>query len=154
MSGRLRNCDALVLDLRGGIGGASPEYAEFFVGRSPELIMTGPRQAKTTINPHWRKPVVLLVDWRTRSGNEVFAFSLQRAGIPLVGTPTPGEVIAARPFILSDGSFLLIATCAVKVDGEILEGNGVQPDVVIPHEIAYAAGNDPQLEAALEIAAR
>jgi carboxyl-terminal processing protease len=154
LSGQLRSCDALVLDLRGGIGGASPDYAEFFVGRSPELTLLGPRQAKRIVNPHWRKPVVLLVDGTTRSGNEVLAFSLQRAGIRLVDTRTPGEVTVARHFILSDASLLLVATCAVAVDGAILEGNGVQPDVVVPREIAYAAGNDPQLDAALKLATR
>lgn len=154
LSGQLRSCDALVLDLRGGIGGASPDYAEFFVGRSPELTLLGPRQTKRTVNPHWRKPVVLLVDGTTRSGNEVFAFSLQRAGIRIVGTRTPGEVTIARHFVLSDESLLLVATCAVAVDGAILEGNGVQPDVVIPHEIAYSGGKDPQLDAALKLATR
>lgn len=154
LSGKLRNCDALVLDLRGGIGGASPDYAEFFIGRSPELTLLGPRQAKRVVNPHWRKPVILLVDGTTRSGSEVFAFSLQRAGIPIVGTRTSGEVTIARAFILSDESLLLVATCAVAVDGVILEGNGVQADVVVPYDIAYAAGNDPQLDAALELAAR
>jgi len=118
------------------------------------LTLLGPRQAKRIVNPHWRKPVILLVDGTTRSGSEVFAFSLQRAGIPIVGTRTPGEVTVARPFILSDESLLLVATCAVAVDGVILEGNGVQADVVVPYEIAYAAGNDPQLDAALELAAR
>lgn len=153
LSGKLRNCDALVLDLRGGIGGASPDCAEFFVGRSPELTLLGPRQEKRVVNPHWRKPVVLIVDRTTRSGSEVLAFALQRAGIPVVGTETPGEVTAAKPFILSDASLLLVATSAVLVDGATLEGRGVQPDVAVQFDVAYAAGNDPQLDAALELAA-
>jgi carboxyl-terminal processing protease len=153
LSGKLRSCDSLVLDLRGGIGGASPEYAEFFVGRSPELTFLGARQAKRIINPHWRRPVVLLVDATTRSGSEVFAFALQRAGIPIVGARTPGEVAVAKPFILSDESLLLVATCAVAVDGAILEGHGVHPDIAVPYDVAYAGGNDPQLDAALDLAA-
>jgi carboxyl-terminal processing protease len=149
----LRSCDALVLDLRGGIGGASPDYAEFFVGRAPELALRAPQQAERIVNPRWRKPTVVLVDETTRSGNEVLAFALQRAGIPVVGARTPGEVAAARPFILSDRSLLLIAAYAVAVDGVVLEGVGVSPDVSIPHGVPYAAGSDPQFDAALDVAA-
>jgi carboxyl-terminal processing protease len=93
------------------------------------------------------------VDRTTRSGSEVLAFALQRAGIPVVGTQTPGEVTAAKPFILSDASLLLVATSAVLVDGATLEGSGIQPDVAVQFDVAYAAGNDPQLDAALELAA-
>jgi carboxyl-terminal processing protease len=38
----------------------------------------------------------------------------------------------------------------VRVEGERLEGQGVVPDVEVPFPLPYAAGRDPQLEAALE----
>lgn len=37
----------------------------------------------------WRRPVVIAIDEATRSGKEVFAWALQRAGVPLVGARTP-----------------------------------------------------------------
>nr|WP_252393712.1 S41 family peptidase [Candidatus Rhodoblastus alkanivorans] len=147
-------CDALVLDLRGGIGGASPEYAEFFVGRSPELTILGSHERRETINRHWRKPVVLITDETTRSGNEVLAFALQRAGVATVGARTAGEVTMGRPFLLSDGSLMIVAVASVTVDGVTLEGTGVEPDFPVPHDIAYAAGIDPPLDAALDEAVR
>ena len=148
------DCCALVLDLRGGIGGASPEYAEFFIGRSPELTIMGSHRQRAAINQHWRKPVVLVIDETTRSGNEVMAFALKRAGIATLGAQTAGDVTMGMPFLLSDGSLMIIAVAAVLVDGVRLEGVGVQPDVIIPHDLAYAAGADPRLESALDQAVK
>ncbi|WP_083846272.1 S41 family peptidase [Sinorhizobium sojae] len=70
---------------------------------------------------HQIKPVILLVDGTTRSGNEVLAFALQRYGATVVGNRTAGAVVAARPFLLSDQSLLLVATHRVEVDGTDLE---------------------------------
>jgi len=39
----------------------------------------------------------------------------------------------------------------LTVDGEVLEGRGVAPDVVVPFDVRYSDGEDPQLERALEI---
>jgi carboxyl-terminal processing protease len=38
----------------------------------------------------------------------------------------------------------------VEVDGKRLEGVGVAPDVTVPFDIRYAAGRDPQFDAAVE----
>ena len=148
------DCFALVLDLRGGIGGASSEYAEFFIGRSPELTITGSRAQCGAINQHWRKPVVLLIDETTRSGNEVMAFALKRAGVATVGGRTAGEVTMGMPFLMSDGSLMIVAVAAVMVDGIKLEGVGVEPDFIVPYDLAYAAGADSRLERALDQAVR
>jgi carboxyl-terminal processing protease len=151
VTGPLRECESLVLDLRRSVGGASPEYAEFFIGRSPVLEFQG-SDGPSIVNPHWRKPLVMVIDSSTRSGNEVLAFALQRCGIPLVGSRTAGAVTAARPFILSDGSLLLVAARRVTVDGVALEGRGVSPDVQIEAPSAFAQGADPPLVAAMEMA--
>jgi carboxyl-terminal processing protease len=151
---RLKDCDALILDLRYAIGGASPDHAEFFVGRSPELRLSRPGHGEELVNPRWRKPVVVLADDTTRSGNEVLVFAMQRAGIPVVGQHTAGEVAAARPFLLSDGSLLLIATRRITVDDVVLEGRGVAPDIAVDAPLPYAGGADPQFEAAIALADR
>ena len=149
----LGDCAALVLDLRGGVGGASPDYADFFVGRSPELRLKTPRIAgETVVNARWRKPVVVLTDGTTKSGSEVLAFAMKNAGIPLVGRRTAGEVVAGKPFLLSDGSLLLVAAKLVTIDGTVLEGIGVEPAVRVEHEIPYSCGDDPPLREAYRIA--
>jgi carboxyl-terminal processing protease len=149
---RLQDCVALVLDLRQGIGGASPEHAEFFVGRAPELKLSTPDFEPMLINPRWHGRLIVLADESTRSGNEVLVFALQRAGVPVVGGRTAGAVTMATPFILADGSLLLVATHFVEVDGQTLEGRGVVPDLVVDAPLAYAAGSDPALESALRLA--
>ncbi|MDK1376431.1 MULTISPECIES: S41 family peptidase [unclassified Sinorhizobium] len=147
----LADCKRLILDLRGGIAGSSPDFAEFFIGGSPELKLYPRSGAAVSINSHWRKPVILLVDATTRSGNEVLAFALQRHGATIVGTRTAGAVAAARPFLLTDRSILLIATHRVEVDGTDLEGVGVAPDIAVEPKLEYSAGEDPILETALAL---
>ncbi|MES0030407.1 S41 family peptidase [Mesorhizobium sp. M0040] len=148
---QLSDCQRLVLDLRDGVGGASPDFAEFFIGRSPELNLRARRGGVIRVNPHWRKPVVLLVDGTTRSGNEVLAFALQRNGAIVIGSRTAGAVAAARPFLLSDRSLLLVATHRVEVDGAVLEGEGIKPDIFVETPLDYAAGTDPVLQTGLTL---
>ncbi|SIT56161.1 conserved hypothetical protein [Mesorhizobium prunaredense] len=151
---QLSDCQRLVLDLRDGVGGASPDFAEFFFGRAPELSLHARSGAAVRVNPHWRKPVALLVDGTTRSGNEVLAFALQRNGAIVIGSRTAGAVAAARPFLLSDRSLLLVATHRVEVDGTVLEGKGVSPDIIVEARLDYAAGVDPVLQAGLALNGR
>ena len=147
--GRLKDVDGLVLDLRGGWGGAQPEYAELFVGGAPIMTFVGRDGREAFASFRWRRPVVVLVDEGTRSGKEVVTYGLQRQGVPVVGTRTAGALLAGRGFLLSDGSLLVLAVSDVRVDGERLEGRGVVPDVEVSFRLPYAAGHDPQLDAAL-----
>jgi carboxyl-terminal processing protease len=95
----------------------------------------------------------VLVDHGTRSGKEILAhaFKTSKRAV-LVGERTAGAVVGGRPYVLSDGSLLLIAVQDVQVDGVRLEGVGVEPDVEVKWDIRFAAGDDPQLKRALEIA--
>jgi carboxyl-terminal processing protease len=147
--GRLKDVDGLVLDLRGGWGGAQPEYAELFVGGAPIMTYAGRDGREAFASFRWRRPVVVLVDEGTRSGKEVVTYGLKRQGVRVVGTRTAGALLAGRAFLLSDGSLLVLAVSDVRVEGERLEGRGVIPDVEVPFRLPYAAGRDPQLEAAL-----
>ena len=65
--GRLKEVDGLVLDLRGGWGGAQPEYAELFVGGAPIMTFVGRDGRQAFASFRWRRPVVVLVDQGTRS---------------------------------------------------------------------------------------
>ena len=105
---------------------------------------------KHIANARWDRPIVGIVDEGSRSGMEILAHGLKRAGVPLVGTRTAGTVVAGRAFKLRDNSLLEVAVLDVHVDGTRLEGQGVPPDVEVPFDIRYAAGADPQLDRALE----
>jgi carboxyl-terminal processing protease len=147
--GRLKDVDGLVLDLRGGWGGAQPEYTELFVGGTPIMTYVGRDGRENFASFRWRRPVAVLVDEGTRSGKEVVTYGLKRQGVRVVGTRTAGALLAGRGFLLRDGSLRVLAVADVRVEGERLEGRGVMPDVVVPFRLPYAAGRDPQLEAAL-----
>ena len=152
--GELKDADALVLDVRGGWGGASPDYLGLFAKRGIEV--TGIRRdgSSFSFGSGWTKPVVLLVDEGTTSGKELLAYGFRALGIgPIVGERTAGAVLAGRFNVLSDGSLLYLAVNDVRVDGVRLEGRGVAPDVEVPFDPAYAAGTDPQLDKAVEVAA-
>jgi carboxyl-terminal processing protease len=94
--------------------------------------------------------VVAIIDGGSRSGTEILAYSLKKAGVPLVGAPTAGDVLAATGFLLPDNSLLELAVEDVNVDGQRLEKNPVQPDVSVPFDVRYANGHDPQFDAAMD----
>jgi carboxyl-terminal processing protease len=148
--GRLADVDGLVLDLRSRWGGAPADAAEIFLGGTPDMEMIESDGDTRFINTRWRKPVVAIIDEGTRSGMEIFANALKSKDIPLVGTPSAGDVVAGRGFLLPDDSLLELAVADVVIDGKRLEGNPVEPDVLVPFDIRYADGADPQLEAALD----
>jgi C-terminal processing protease CtpA/Prc len=148
--GRLADVDGLVLDLRSRWGGAPADAAEIFLGRTPDMEMIENDGDRRFVNTRWKKPVVAIIDEGTRSGMEIFANALKASGIPLVGTPTAGDVVAGRGFLLPDDSLLVLAVADVLVEGERLEGNPVGPDIAVPFDIRYADGADPQLDAALD----
>ena len=150
IAGPLAEADALVLDLRGRWGGAPADAADTFIGGAPDMKLVF-RDGKTEIgHARWRKPMVAIIDEGTRSGMEIFAYGLKAHGVTLVGTPTAGDVVAGRGYALPDDSLLIIAVADVFVDGARLEGAPVTPDVTVPFDIRYAAGRDPQREAAIE----
>lgn len=151
MGGKFKDADGLVLDLRGGWGGARPEYTDAFNPAHPHMQMRGRSGGWNDVGRVWDRPLVVLIDEGTRSGKELVADALQRAGVAtLVGTATAGAVLGGTTFPLSDGSLLMVAVADVRVDGQSLEGHPVEPDVLVERPIPYCNGADPQLEAGLE----
>jgi len=152
VTNELNQGEGLVLDLRDGWGGASPTYLNLFNQRVPHMEMIGRDGRVSSWDEQWKKPVVMLVNGGSRSGKEILAFAFQRYKIgPVIGSPTAGAVVGGRPYPLKRGGVLYLAVADVKVDGVRLEGNPVQPDVVVERTIPYCQGADPQLEKALEV---
>jgi C-terminal processing protease CtpA/Prc len=149
--GKLKDADGLVLDLRGRWGGGSSDAAELFVGDTPPFRLIPRKGEDVLANVRWRRPVVAIIDEGSRSGLEVFAYALKVNGIPLVGARTAGALLAGRAYLLPDDSLLEIAVSdAVIGENTRLEGNGVEPDLPVSFSLPYAAGHDPQRDAAIE----
>jgi carboxyl-terminal processing protease len=151
-TGKLKDADALIWDLRDGWGGAQAEYLDIFNPRGPDMKMTDRSGDSSIAAFKWRKPVALLINGGTRSGKEVLTYGFKKYGYgEVVGERTAGALLAGRGFLLSDGSFLMVAVNDVSIDGERLEGKGVEPSIEVPFDLRYAAGRDPQLDKAVEI---
>lgn len=136
--GECARCDALVLDLRGRGGNA--------MAVEPILAAAG----------RWSpRPVLALTDRHSRSAKDVIAFELKERGLAtLVGERTAGAVIPASFREVGDGMVLMLPTFTLGRYTEILEGNGVEPDVTVEAPMPDAPGADPILERGLEEALR
>ena len=152
LNGRLRDADALVLDLRDGPGGASPSYLWPFFAPSMTQAFVQRDQLPSIEQTAWSKPVCLLVNEGTRSGKEPLTYLFKKSGRgPVVGTKTAGAVMAGHITVLSDGSLLMVPTIGGTTDGLQLEGHGVAPTVEVPFSVEYTNGVDPQRIRAIDI---
>ena len=154
--------DGLILDLRVNGGGAytelydllslftSGEVGQFHRGRravDPLVVEADPIDNSQTI------PLVILVGRDTESFAEIFSGTLRDVGrTKLVGQPTAGNVEIIYPYDLEDGSRLWLAEDTFESrSGERWEGEGVQPDIVVPGNWEdFTESHDPQLDAALD----
>ena len=153
--GPLRDADALVWDLRGGWGGAQPQYLDLFNARAPTMQIKDRNGDTGFVDVKWRKPVAMLINEGTRSGKEVLAYGFKQYRLgELIGHRTEGAVLAATAFLIGDDGLLLLAVEDVLVDGQRLEGVGVTPTIEVPFDWRYAAGGDPQLDRAVQVLAR
>lgn len=153
--GELHNADAVLIDLRFGLGGADPSYLRLFDKQIPVLTSVAQDGSKKTYDPQWRKPVAYLVDRSSRSGKEILAYAARKYGHALVlGDTTAGAVLGGSLFSLSNGDRLYLAVMDVSVDGERLEGRGVVPDVWIPWDLKAQHGKDLRILRAMEILAK
>ncbi|MCR9202732.1 MAG: S41 family peptidase [Planctomycetaceae bacterium] len=148
--GQLSQCDAVIVDLRDGWGGADLNYLNLF--RPPIATVRGTsREGKSnSYTGVWERPVTLLTNSGSTSGKELFTFGFQKLNLgTVVGETTAGAVLAGRIFLLSNDDVLYLAVSSVKVDDRVLEGAGVKPDVPIARPLD--AAGDPQLEKAVEL---
>lgn len=165
---RLGDTDGLILDLRGGFGGAWYEYLDpFFADRTDFYSYTvSNRQGSETVQPEphttvspYTAPMVVLINEGVRSGKEALAFQFKKSGrAPLIGTTTRGAFSAGRGIFTAEQNPLLLylSVAELRLDGQRIEGVGVAPDVTVDYPIAAARPEeaDPQFAAALALLAK
>jgi hypothetical protein len=101
--------------------------------------------------------MAVLVNGATSSAAEVVAAALQGYGrAVVVGEPTPGAAAGWRVFSLPDGAALQVTVAQDRIGGwDSASHAGVVPDVPADDTRTaadYAAGRDPQLDAAVAAA--
>ena len=154
--------DGLIVDMRGKIGGTGSNagrYLDILDARGPFVRSRNkPKDSAPGIlvdPPSRRGRTAVLIDHHTRSTAELFAhaYKRERQG-PLIGTRTAGAVSAASAYAMPGGNLLYLAVTGLEIDGDILEGPGVAPDIEVARPIPYSNGADPVLDAAVDLLAR
>ena len=152
--GPLSDVDAIVIDMRGKVGGGGMSFLEVLDPRGPDLAFSG-RGFSGESPASLRNKTVWLVDDSVRSSAELLAHTIRADGYgTLVGNTTAGAVVGGSAYMMPDDSLLYVAVVDLLVDGERLEGRGVAPHIQVDRPLPYASGKDAQLERALVEAVR
>ena len=153
----------LIVDLRGNPGGLIAlgqnlsgylisekglDLGEQISRDSNMFLVIHPRPASI----RYAGPVALLVDETSASTSEVLAGGLQELGrVQVFGQQTAGKALPSGVRELPNGDRLQYVLADLKTpSGNPYEGNGVQPDHIVPRTLAdYVQGIDPELTAAV-----
>ncbi len=147
---RLHDTDGLVLDLRDGYGGSPWSYADVFYRPDVAWEQRSRGVGAVTRYSGYAKPIVVLINQGTRSAKELFCYELKSSHRAiLVGSRTAGAFLGAGGFEVGGSGYLELAVTGLKVDGKLLEDNGVVPDVIVAPRFTYT-DRDSQLLAARE----
>jgi len=99
--------------------------------------------------PGLTMPVCVLIGPGVMSSDEAYVLMMRAAGATLVGAPTYGSTGNPHPHELSNGVTVLLPSWrATDLDGNDIEGVGVQPDIRV--EAESNSDSDPIIDAALE----
>jgi tricorn protease len=151
----------LIIDVRENGGGSTADLLLTALTQ-PEHAVTIPRGGTTPGYPHdrkifatWNKPIVVLCNQNSFSNAEIFSHAIKtlKRG-KVVGVPTAGGVISTGGTTIMDVGFLRLPFRGwyLTTNGEDLELNGAEPDVVIwPEPQDAARGVDRQLEKSVEM---
>jgi carboxyl-terminal processing protease len=155
-----RDAPGIVLDLRnnpGGLGMMAMGIAGWFVSEDGKRLgtMTGRDETTNfTINPRlhaYQGRVAVLVNGGSASTSEILAQGLKDLGrARIFGTRTAGAALPSNIIRLPNGDrFQYPEASYTSMKGRVLEGNGVEPNVVVAPTIqALLAGRDLPLQAA------
>ncbi len=147
---RLHDTDGLMLDLRDGYGGNPFGYADTFFRPDISFEERG-RRMNSVRHSGYSKPIALLTNAGTRSAKEYFSYQMKSSHrAVLVGTQTAGAFLGASFFDIGSDGLLELPIVGLKLDGHILEKNGVVPDIVVAPFNSYRS-DDAQITAAEKI---
>ena len=150
--------EALVIDVRGNAGGfVSPIVIESLRRVASQISVT--RNSKPGIDPEGTLygPMVMLCDEFSASDGDIVTYRFKNYNMgKVIGKRTWGGVTGIRGTLpLVDGGFLSRPEFSIyDLKGEkwIIEGTGVEPDIVIDNDpyLEYT-GTDQQLNKAIEV---
>jgi carboxyl-terminal processing protease len=153
-----RDSDGMIIDLRNSYGFLSSKHLDLFVrnGRGDfEVSDDSNRHAAIAQNfPSYTtrtftRPIVVLVNSKTRGGAELFAHGLAKPE----RTTTLGENTAGRIGSYSFGGNTIRYSAAdqILIDGRRFESVGVVPTDPIAFPFSQSSRSDPQFETAVNV---
>lgn len=149
---------ALIVDVRGNGGGfVSPLVIERL--RRALVMMDMTRNGSPQVNPPqtFVGPMDAICDEFSASDGDIFPFRFKTLGLgKLIGKRTWGGVVGIRESLpLTDGGQLFrpeYAPYSKDGAGWVIEGHGVDPDIVVDNDPAKEfRGEDQQLDRAIEV---
>ncbi len=157
-----RGAAGLILDLRGNTGGLLREAVKvtsIFLGNNERVLIERFNDDTEDIYETEGSsvtedlPMVILVNGGSASASEIVAGALQDADrAELLGTTTFGKGSVQLPHTLSDGSIMRVTIARwYTPEDRSIDGTGLEPDIAVEiSDEEFEAGEDPQLDAALE----
>ena len=166
---RFRSRRAVIIDLRGNLGGYVVTAEKFLGGFFDNDVKIADRRGRKELKPSVAKSrsgkavtgkLVVLIDGGSASAAELFAriIQLEKRGT-VIGDRSSGSVMEAQSFTYPSGVSLgtlygasITEADLIMVDGKSLEKTGVMPDErIVPTIGDLAAGRDPVLARAAEV---
>jgi tricorn protease len=148
--------EALIVDVRGNGGG---NISQMLIERlRRELLGTSfdrnSDYTRTYPGEVFYGPKVCLLNETSASDGDIFPYMFRQAGLgPLIGKRTWGGVvgITGRGPLLDGGTAFVPEFATASADGKyVIEGHGVDPDIVVENDPASVIANrDSQLERAI-----
>jgi len=150
--------EAIIVDERHNGGGSIADYY-IDILRRPYVAHWAMRYGEDLVTPQGAVfgPKVMIIDETAGSGGDLLPWMFRRFGLgTLVGRPTWGGLVGILGFPeLVDGGFVTAPNIGIWTEDEgfTVENVGVPPDIEVEQLPAQvAAGHDPQLEKAIEVA--
>ncbi len=167
--GKARRHKAMILNLRGNSGGSAETLSSLVGSLFDHDVKIADRVERDATKPMTAKrqthifegKLIVLVDASSASASEILArvVQLERRGT-VIGDRSAGAVMEAKRYRESTGvsmgpvfGFSVTDANLIMADGKSLEGTGVVPDeILLPTAADLAAGRDPVLARAAELA--
>jgi carboxyl-terminal processing protease len=158
-----KNPRGMILDLRNNPGGyleVAVQLAGWFLPRGLLVVQEAPRSGaaeefRANGNAAFKDfPLVILINEGSASASEILAGALRdHRHVKLIGEKSFGKGTVQQIVDLFDGSSMKLTVAQwVLPNGGILEGKGLEPDIVVkPSEKDIESGNDVQLTKAIEV---